>query len=383
MKVAIHDTEALRAVPPAALSAWAHTAGWRRTGTYRKHSDVYEAPGKPEIVLPRTQRLGDYATVVSDIIRIFAADAGRDELSLYRDLVTADSDVIRVRAVESEDGSLPLEAGVDLVQGARDLLLAAACSLRDRPLPLYRVAAHRDANALLNRFRLGQTEQGSFTVTLLSAPLTPALRPPTQLPLFSGDEAAPISEERRLTQRFAEALSAAREAAESVVSAPDSNAFAATVSKGVSANLCEALVKVVAPFSAVDIGVHWAWTRPMNSDRNVFRFATADAPILRGAAEAFRARAPKPDMEIYGFIQRLSRSEEEVDGTIYLTTQVEGQTCSVAALLTQSDYERAIQAHRDRAVVTMRGDLQRNGQRWRLYSPEITGVINRVETEEG
>lgn len=70
MKAAIHDAEALRAISPAALSAWAHTKGWRRTGAYRKHSDIYEAPGKPEIVLPRTPRLGDYATVVSDIIRL-------------------------------------------------------------------------------------------------------------------------------------------------------------------------------------------------------------------------------------------------------------------------------------------------------------------------
>ena len=383
MKVAIHDAEALRAISPAALSAWAHTAGWQRKGAYRKHSDIYEAPGKPEIVLPRTPRLGDYATVVSDIIRIFAADAGRDELSLYRDLVTADRDVVRVRAVESEDGSLPLEAGVDLVQGARDLLLAAACSLRDPPLPLYRAAAHRDANALLSRFRLGQTEQGSFTVTLLSAPLTPAIRPPTQLALFPGDGSGPISEERRLTQRLAEALSAVREAAGTVVSDIDSDAFSAAVSKGVSANLCEALARVISPFPAVDFGVHWAWTQPMNADRNVYRFAAVDAPILRGAAESFRAREPMPDAKIYGFIQRLSRSEEEDDGTIYLTTQIGGRDCSVAALLKRSDYEKAIQAHRDKAVVTMRGDLQRIGQRWRLFNPEIIGVISEAVAEEG
>ena len=84
MKVAIHDAEALRAVSPAALSAWAQIAGWRRAGAYRKHSDIYEAPGKPGIVLPRTRHLSDYATVVSDIIRIFAVESDRDELALYR-----------------------------------------------------------------------------------------------------------------------------------------------------------------------------------------------------------------------------------------------------------------------------------------------------------
>jgi len=81
----------------------------------------------PEVILPRTQRLGDYARIVSQLIKIFAKIAERDELSLYRDLVTADRDVVRVRITESDDGSLAVDQAVDLVGGSRDMLLAAAC----------------------------------------------------------------------------------------------------------------------------------------------------------------------------------------------------------------------------------------------------------------
>ena len=60
----------------------------------------------PELILPRTQRLGDYASVVAHLIEIFAKVAERDELSLYNDIVTANRDVVRVRVGESDDGTL-------------------------------------------------------------------------------------------------------------------------------------------------------------------------------------------------------------------------------------------------------------------------------------
>ena len=45
MRVAIRDTEALRAVSPVALAAYARAAGWSKAETYGDHSDVYVAHG--------------------------------------------------------------------------------------------------------------------------------------------------------------------------------------------------------------------------------------------------------------------------------------------------------------------------------------------------
>ena len=53
MKAQILDAEALRAVTPAALVAFARGEGWTRTETYGAHADVYAASGRPEIILPR------------------------------------------------------------------------------------------------------------------------------------------------------------------------------------------------------------------------------------------------------------------------------------------------------------------------------------------
>ncbi len=376
MQVSIHDRDALLAISPAALSAYARFAGWSQYETYREHSDIYIGETLPEIIVPRTTRLGDYASAVASLIKTFAQVAVQDELTVYRSLVIADRDVIRIRATESDDGSLSLEDGANLVNGARSMVLAAACSLHD-PRPVYRPGANREAVRLLRQMRIGQTNQGSFVVNLL----TPVV--PPQLPMIfkdPDDNNAPIA--RRMTKRLSESLAAARRSTERAV-AVDSDAFSDTVTKGVSANLCEALVQIIEPFPALEVGISWARTRPVTMPGDVIRFSRADAALLGEAACSLRERAPKPDTCLHGFVRILKRDGEELDGTIRLKTEIDGHQQSVEADLEQMDYERAVQARRDRALVKMKGDLQRSGQRWQLLNARIDGVLRDERRDPG
>ena len=52
MRVNIRDRDALQAVSPAALSAYARAAGWSKLESYGEHSDVYAAERMPEVILP-------------------------------------------------------------------------------------------------------------------------------------------------------------------------------------------------------------------------------------------------------------------------------------------------------------------------------------------
>ena len=106
MKVDICDRDALMAVSPTALSAYARISGWSPRQSYREHSDIFVGEGLPEIIVPRTVRLGDYASAVAAVIKTFAQVSGEDMLTVYRSVVTADRDIIRIRATQSDDGSL-------------------------------------------------------------------------------------------------------------------------------------------------------------------------------------------------------------------------------------------------------------------------------------
>ena len=357
MKVSIRDKDALLAVSSAALSAHARAAGWSRQEPYRVHSDIYVGEGLPEIIVPHTERLGDYATVVSTLIETFAEVADQDQPTVYRDLVTADRDVIRIRIDDEDDDSVAVEDAVDFLGGARDLLRAAACSLREAR-PLYRTGANRWATNLVRRIRLAQTEQGSFVVVLLS-------------PVVSDDAVVPI--ERRLVQRVAEALAAVRSVTK-VVGDGDERPFARLVENGLSANLCEALVRLIGPFPALDVSVAWARTRSMASARTTVQFRSGDTAMLKEAARMLRNRRPRPGVRLQGFVARLKRKGAE-GGTVFVQAVIDKQTASVAAVLKRTDYERAVQAHRDHARVVLKGDAERAGQRWHLLNARLVEIV--------
>jgi hypothetical protein len=379
MRAQILDAEVLRAVSPAALAAFARQAGWVRMEAFGAHADVYAAEGRPEIVIPRSSQVGDYASVVSRLLSTFADVFATDELGVYRDLAIADHDVIRVRAVGgAEDGSVPIEDGVVLVGQAREMLLAAACATRI-PQPLYRAGANREAAEYMRRVRLGQTEHGSFVVTLLS-PVSPALQPPLD-PAWVALEDEPI--ERQVTRRLVGALEASRAAAERVVSGDAVEAFEAAVAEGVSANLCEAMADMIERAELIEVSVTWAKTRPTPEVRHRVTFSRPDADVLREVGRVFRERQPRPDVTLFGSVVRLRREDAEVDGQVTFKALIDDREQSVVAILDQSNYGVAVRAHGERNPVVLRGDLARVGQRWRLENASIRELSSEADNAVG
>ena len=372
MRNSVLNRDALLAVSPAALSRYACAIGWTRHDVYRVHSDIYLGENKPEIIVPRTDQLGDYASIVAKLIKTFAEVEHQDEASVYRSLIMGNRDVVHLRVEESEAGSIKLNEGVDLIQGARDMLLATACSL-DGYKAVYRAGANRNATDLISGIRLGQTDRGSYVVTLL----TPVIPPPIPS-LFPDEPDQNIPIERRLTTRLIKALTAIRVATEQTVSG-DGDAFRNAIKSGVSANLCEALMKIIGSFSILDVSVFWAQIRPNTESNCTVRFGIKDAPLLRQVAHMFREHSPQPDTQLFGNVRLLRRGEEEEDGTIRLNTLVNEKQLSVTALLAREDYERAVQAHKEQAMVILSGDLERMGQRWRLLNPRLERVLRREE----
>lgn len=379
MRAQIFDADALRAVSPSALSAFARGEGWARIEAYGRHADVYAAEGRPELIIPRTDRLGDYPSVVSKLLGLISQAIGRDEISTYRDVIGADRDIVRVRALGGDDdGSVMLDAGVKIVALARDMLLAAACAVRS-PQPLYRAGANREASDYMRRVKLGQTEHGSFVVTLL-APVPPLLQS-AQLPLdhsWSSIDEEPI--ERMITRGLVVALDASRTAAEMALSG-HSGAFETAVASGVSANLCEAVAGLIDQSEGIDISLTWARTRPAPEITRRVAFSRNDAEILKEAARTFRLRQPKPDVTLYGSVHKLKRDQDEIEGVVTLKAIVEDKLQSVRAILDPPNYSTAVQAHDAQQQIIATGDLQRVGQRWQLTNAHVKAMLDEGEDD--
>ncbi len=366
--MALEDHLSLSSITPVALAHYAQSEGWYKVGTYRELSDVYAGEGKPEIVVPRTDIIGDYELAVSDLIKTFTSTLGRDDISIYRDLTLADRDVLRIRALEASSDGLAFEASHALLSRTRRMLVAAARSLTDNRR-VYRTRASSEVISYLRRIHLGHTESGSFSLIIVSPTIVPSLGPA----VFDVEDTA-VPMERRVAARLSDSLYSTREASERV-SGGDTDAFEETALQGVSANLCESVADLVERVSPFDVSFSWARTRPSSARRGPVEFSHGDVPILREVAHNFRSLEPEYDKAISGFVYRLTQHQDQAEGTVAIQTNVDGTSRSVVAVLSQRDYRTATTAHLAKDFVYMKGDLERGSGQFRLLNARIIDIV--------
>ena len=120
----------------------------------------------------------------------------------------------------------------------------------------------------------------------------------------------------------------------------------------------------------------FALTCPVDVKYFKIDFNYSHSEILRSAASNFRAVAPDYDAKFLGVVRRLAREDPDVPGAVGLKAMVQGRVRSVVAVLTGNDYDRAIEAHRTNAAVSMEGDLERGGQRWYMRNARLVDAVD-------
>ena len=366
-------------VTPLGVHAYLAAHGWTRTGSYRvDRGGVYRRPDDRETILvPASTRFADYQIRILQLAEVVARKEDRRPSMVLADLSLAAVDLIRVRLPKAHDDySLALNAGVDLLDGSRRLLLAAACSTV-RPQRQFRAGRNERASAYVDSVRLGQTEPGSFIVNL-QVPVSPALAEPDQTHLFE----PPF--ERRANRTLVAGLRAVREATDSVNRGEgDIWAFDAGVQNGVSANLCTAAAELIGIGGGLEVSVSWALTRPPNEEhdeqRSTVVFQPPDAPVLSEAARILSSRQERVDERIEGYVSALARDKSEPDGRATIRAVIDGALTSVKADFSPSEYSEITKAHANRWSVSLEGDLRREGQRWHLSNPRDLTVMDDAD----
>jgi len=247
-------------------------------------------------------------------------------------------------------------------------MLAAACAeINVRPNFGPRVPDL--ARDYMDHVRLGQTERGSYVVTVISEVAAPAQR--AILP----DDAAhfQIPFERRVTSKLVMALSAARDAADTVVQGSEGyGAFDDAVEAGVSANLCDAVARIGTESAGanVQIGVEWASSRPatVRAPSGV-SFDSAELPVVREAVAYLRQLGPFDSEMVAGIVSRLTREKDDEIGTIVIEGEARGEKRKVHVELPDDQYDLAVQAHKTRRPIMIRGTLYKRGRSWVLSDP--------------
>lgn len=361
------------------IVAYLQHLGWSRVTNRARYSVWLSPGGDHDVVVPADSRVGDYALRVSELVQTVAAACNEPALTVVRNIAAVGTDIIRLRMQHprSRSGTLPLDEGVAFVQKTRDLVLAAACAAAEAREVFY---SRKPAKAVdyMKRARLGQTEHGSFIVTVESP--IPLDTDPVGTLRLPGLEPPPApAYERKVTETLLAAVGAAIEAAREADDHGSFLPFREAVHAGVSANLCSAIADLcdLTEASSIDVRVSWSSTHAVSQSLpEQLTIKPAIATVLRDAAARFTVARPEPNVRLQGFVVKLDRDTSQVNGRVTLRCQMaDGTPRSIRVTLWGDDYKKCVAAHDSKNLVSLRGELDRSGRHWELRGPRDIEVL--------
>lgn len=379
MNITIHDRMAMKALKPLEVASYLRSKGWIKSENIGDKASLWtivkNGEDELDVTLPLKRELGDYALRMGEVINTLAETEERSSLEILSDIQSIRADVVRIRALgsQAEHGSLPLGSAIRLVESSRDMLLSAACAAVDKR-PFFAKRKVQQAIDYINQVHMGQTERGSFVITILS-PVLPELRQ-GQAPLPEIELPDPF--ERQVTKTLMNALVALDQAAKSASLEDSIEPFKEAVRLGVSANLCDSIVGLsqVCCNERVEIGMSWSPSRLVPNDiKNVIYFDADVVPVIKEAAKQFREISSIDDYDIEGVVTRLDRSPNATEGDVTVTASIEGRMRPITLRLGQDIYSQAVQAHNDRKTVQCIGELVKEGRGLRLRDPRHFRVL--------
>ena len=376
MKATIRDADVLASLAPLGVAAYLRSKNWRQTAAIGDKGSVWTFrsvdDGQFEILLPLNRELRDFAARMGDLLHTLEIveshehNQPRSQLEILADITNSTSDVLRIRLADAENGTLPIEQGVRVVEQARDLLLAAACATV-QPRSAYQTRKPTQATEYLGHVRIGAPERGSFVLAIRS-------EVPPRLVNHDEPDLLEIEEpfERRVMLMLAGGLTAARNAAQHAGATGDWQPFTDAVRLGVSANLCDAIVGLALDCGGAPVTMSFSWAPTRAVIGPSARRITMDAdmvPFLKEAARVFRANTPLEDFELRGVVVRLDRAEAAECGRVTVAAAVDQNVRRVQIELARGDYDLAITAHQNDQPVYCEGELSRDGRSYVLRNP--------------
>ena len=347
--------ELTRLVTPRAMKNYAQALGWQLIPSVNGTIAVYRHPADHlrQLIVPLDESFDDYPETVAEAVQKFAEFEGRTSAEVLSHLLLPPADVLRFRETgpDTETGTVGLDQVIGLLEGTKKMLLSVAHSVL-HPQPYHPRLSRGEAEQFVRSCRMGQTERGSFIVTV-ACPLD----------FVPGTVVADGPFARQVTQGLMQSLA-------EVADAADKNQVDELVDHWnhplLSANFLESLLMLrpAAERASVMVSASWSKTLPIPSiltkpalqlDQGCFEAVEYLAPKLRSTPTA-------KHMSFVGVVDQL-RGQEGPDGRmtgeVVLFIQEGGESIRARTELTAEQYQTAGKAHLANEPVFFRGYLIR------------------------
>ncbi|GAB7551016.1 hypothetical protein NRB_05120 [Novosphingobium sp. 11B] len=283
--------------------------------------------------------------------------------SVLREVLNFEYQVVKINANEgNEDHTLNFDAAIDLLQNGMKLIdSSATVSITGDFVPIIRGRRPDAVKKYLDRVRVGQTEVGSFVLTLLM----PIGVDPNELGLEQSQNAGIGS---AIAQNFSNALRAAESVASNITSMEDR----ALIGNGITANFMQGLSRMIEVVDSLKIGivaVRPDKKRPRYSKE--VRFTHDSLELLKTVERRLTPAHEKSIVTVSGVITQLIEHKKRHSGNVVIEAEVYGAFHSIRVPFDKDNRDILFDAfHRkDMLEVVVSGSISDNNGKYRLDSP--------------
>jgi hypothetical protein len=365
------------------LNRYLSLAGWERQEPGPAGS-LWLQSSRPEVALAVPEPIKPDMDEWPGIIDRLAVFEHRSPTDVAMSILTQYVDVTRLRAVISYviTGTIPLEAGVSLVQSAHSMLRAAGTTAR-RPRAQIKGNYSSLGDEIVHQARMAHTEDGSYVLPIWM-PLTPP--PEEDGSLFDELEKRHPAEtlERRVTRTLAQSIEAVQKVIIQPASAPrNTGDLLPVIAAGGSRELVLALHKIISQPAVAEFEAQFDWAgglKPPGGVPDRVVLPSDAAPLLEAAARLLKVPDRFPAQIYTGQIVVIMHKPGDPFGEIGIDTVRQNRNCEVRVRLNSRTLDRAYEWARTERAILVEGDVRRAGAGHKLRIDSPMRVLPLDET---
>ena len=358
----IDYNELIRKVNPITFSKYLQDTGWEQFHTKRKDIRIFQKKQEEfsQVIIPMNEMLSDYYEALYLACQEVAKIENRsiEQLLLY--LLNPNADILKIhiekRAVES--GSILIDDAIKVYENAKKMLGAAAQDVL-KPTLIHQGRIDTSVTEFLAGCRFGQTEVGSYVISVI-CPMTEVENGEVRQLNFFDDEQ---KEEKNFTRKVTEKVVTSIQRLKDRIDEGQYSLAETCLEDQTSINFYEALIGInlEEEGTIVEYIPEWAPGFPVTAEvpESVSISHHYYQPIL--AAVTKIKGAEKKKRKIVGRIKRLEASpdlENRDAGKVTIIYVDENNKAKTAvAKLEKADYCKAIDAHANGLYVEIVGEM--------------------------
>ena len=354
-------------ITAASMDRYLQLNGWTRNYDFaNRNMMVYTSRNNSPktIAIPASEEFDDFYSIVSNVIELLQKKEKRPANEIIKDITTTFIDRLEIRVISeiTEDGKIPLEYAADCVEGLKELILYSVCAEQSARPICYRATEY--AKSLLNKFKLAQTEKGSF---ILNVDIQVVDENNEQTVLDGCECDVPTPFEHKVIERIGTAIGQVDAIVQNQCQLSETAETA--FEDGITANMCDAFLKMrpVSDADKVTTTIRFA-SSLTNRTGQVKRIEMRANHflVIDELSKIYRDKVAIQDVNLTGIIRSLSkRTESDSDlKTIRLYTTFNGSPRTVTISLSDAQYRIACDAHRDGLEVSVSGELDMSERYW-------------------